>query len=151
MRIELAFRHQLPNCYAIAMAYLADQRLIVIAGQPLAANKGPACIAAIGLVSPHELKGPWIRPTTTSMSSIVVLPGQQQFAVGECPPRPPSLQSFLQMHTNTWYPQCASCTQDGHTPVVPTMAKLYSGCIYTNCDHTGPSCSRCFANSLLLH
>ena len=53
-----------------------------MAGQPIAANKGPACIAAVALDSPHELKGPWFRQSTTNMSSITVLPGQQQFATG---------------------------------------------------------------------
>lgn len=68
------------------MAFLGDQapgeRVVIIAGQPIAANKGSACIAAIGLDSPHDLKGPWLRQSSISMSSVVVLPGQQQFATG---------------------------------------------------------------------
>ncbi|KAL3149323.1 hypothetical protein ABBQ32_002131 [Trebouxia sp. C0010 RCD-2024] len=113
-------QHQLPNCYAIAMAYLADQRLIVIAGQPLAANKGPACIAAIGLVSPHELKGPWIRPTTTSMSSIVVLPGQQQFAVGETQTKPGGSDKA----SATVVHDCASLQQPANMELKPAATMM---------------------------
>lgn len=68
------------------MAFLGDQapgeRLVIIAGQPMTGNKGSACIAAIGLDSPYDLKGPWIRQSTTGISSVVVLPGHQQFATG---------------------------------------------------------------------
>lgn len=67
------------------MAFLGDQapgeRVVIIGGQPIA-NQGSACIAAIGLDHPHDLKGPWLRQSTLSMSSVIVLPGQQQFATG---------------------------------------------------------------------
>lgn len=76
-------RHALPNCYAIAMAVLPEQRDVILIGQPQ--SKGsPACIAAIGLDEPHALKGPWIRPRTVTASCVAVLPGQHQFAVGGC-------------------------------------------------------------------
>ncbi len=75
-------RHQLPNSYAIVMAVLPEQRDVILIGQPT--GKGtPACIAAIGLDAPHQLKGPWVRPRTTTVSCLAVLSGQQQFAVGE--------------------------------------------------------------------
>ena len=65
------------------MAILGDQREVVIAGQPIPGQKGPACIAAIGLDQPHQLKGPWVRQRTTTMTSITVLPEQAHFAIGD--------------------------------------------------------------------
>ena len=74
------------------MTFLGDEapggRVVIIAGQPIAANKGSACIAAIGLDSPHDLKGPWLRHSSISVSSVIALPGQQQFATGGFFPQP---------------------------------------------------------------
>lgn len=64
------------------MAIAGEQRDVVIAGQPIGGQKVPACIAAISLDQPHQLKGPWLRQRTTVMTSIIVLPTEMQFAVG---------------------------------------------------------------------
>lgn len=94
----MAYRHVIPNAYAIAMAVLPEQREVILVGQPNGNKAGTvACIAAIGLDAPYQMKGPWPRPRTTMISCVIALPGHQQFATGgSCYPFP--LPAVLQQH-----------------------------------------------------